>query len=307
MSEAPIQRPLLAISLRLLAMVLLAAMMALIKIADARQVHIVETLFYRQLAAVPLSFAWITLTLGPRGIATARFPAHARRTVLGLIGMVFNFSAVIMLPLAEATAIGFSMPIFATLLAALLLREQVGIHRWSAVLVGFVGVIVIARPDAAHLAQPGFIIAILGAIMTALVSIALRDLGRSEPAPVVVFWFSALSLLPLALLMLWFGRWHDPLTWAVLAGMGLSGGLAQLCLTASLRYGPVSMVLAMDYSQIVWATLVGWLLFSTWPEPTSWIGAILIVASGLYIGWREHVRRRPSVVMPGEDVGGRVG
>lgn len=308
MTGAPAsQRPMLAIVLRLLAMVMLAAMMALVKIVAERGVSLAESIFWRQLAAVPLALGWIMLTMGIRGLHTSRPGAHVRRTALGLMGMALNFSAVIMLPLAEATAIGFTMPIFATILAALLLREHVGIHRWSAVVIGFAGVLVMARPDVAHLAQPGFLVAIAAAFMTALVSIALRDLGQTEPATVIVFWFSALSVLPLALLMPWFGQWHDWQTMALLVAMGLVGGVAQLLLTASLRYGPVSLVLAMDYSQIIWATLVGWLVFATWPAPTSWLGAGCIVAAGLYIGWREHVRRRPHPVLPGEDLGGRTG
>lgn len=308
MSAAPVlQRPMLAIGLRLAAMVMLAAMMALVKIAATRGVSLVESMFWRQLAAVPLAYGWIVLTMGPRAIATRRPGAHVRRTALGLMGMALNFSAVILLPLAEATAIGFSMPIFATILAALLLREPVGLHRWSAVLVGFIGVLVIARPDAAHLAQPGFLVAILAALMTALVSIALRELGQSEPTPVIVFWFSLLSLLPLALLMPWSGRWHDAETMRLLLAMGVVGGLAQLLLTAALRLGPVSLVLAMDYSQIIWATLAGWLLFGAWPTASSGWGATLIVAGSLYIGWREQVHRRRHAPLAGEDAGGRTG
>ena len=132
--------------------------------------------------------------------------------------------------------------------------------------------------------------------MTASVSLVLRELGRTEPAGVVVFWFTTLSMIPLGLAMPFVAKNHDLVTWGLLLMIGLFGGIAQLCLTAALRWGPVSVVLPMDYSAIIWTTLLGVAIGENWPLATTWIGAALIVASGLYIAWREHLRARRPVV-----------
>lgn len=300
-------RPLLAISLRLLAMAMLATTYALGKLLTTRGVNIVEIVFYRQLCGLPIAAIWLLHTLGPRAIPIQRWRTHGLRAFLGMTGMLLNFGAVALLPLAEATSIGFTMPIFATLLSALLLRERTGLHRWGAVLLGFVGVLIMARPDTLAIAPLGLIVALAGAIFTALVAIVLRDLGRTDPAPVIVFWFTLFSLPPLALLMIRFAQGHDLVSWLLLLCLGLAGGVGQLLLTSALKWGPVSIVTTMDYSQIIWATWFGWLFWQVLPAPTTWIGVALIVASGLYIAWRQRVRHRPEPISPQEDRGGRSG
>jgi len=216
--------------------------------------------------------------------------------MLGLTGMLLNFLSYILLPPAEAATIGFTMPIFGTILSALILREATGIHRWAAVLVGFLGVLVIVRPDAGHFPMQGVAVAIAAALVTASVSLVLRELGRTEAAGVVVFWFTVLSMIPLGIAMPFVAQAHDALTWGLLLVIGLFGGIAQLCLTAALRWAPVSVVLPMDYTTIIWTTLLGVAIGENWPMATTWAGAALIVASGLYIAWREHIRARRPVV-----------
>ena len=138
----------------------------------------------------------------------------------------------------------------------------------------------------------GAVLGIISAVLTAWVSIMLRQIGRTESALTTVFWFSALSLLPLGAIYLFQAQAHGLRTWLMLAGVGLLGGAAQLAMTGSLARGPVSVVVPMDYTSLLWATLLGWLVFGTLPVPATWIGAPIIVASGLYIVWREHLRRR---------------
>jgi len=300
-------RPLFAIMLRLLAMMMIGATYAIGKLLLERGANLTEVLFYRQLFAFPVAAVWALAMVGTALMPRAPIRGHATRTALGRLGMLLNFGAVALLPLAEATSIGFTMPIFATILSALLLKERTGIHRWSAVLVGFVGVVIMAHPESANFASMGLFVALAGALVTAMVAIVLRDLGRTESSPVIVFWFTLLSLPPMGLLMLWFGQSHDLVTWLLFLGLGLTGGIAQLLMTAALRWGPVSLVIPMDYSQMIWATWAGWLLWATWPEPSTWAGAALIAASGLYIAWREHVRRSAPAVSPTEDRAGKSG
>lgn len=262
-------------------------MWALIKLLSTRDVHLVELLFYRQLLAIPVVYGWIVVTVGPAGIATKRLDLHLTRTAVGLTSMVCNFGAVMLLPLAESTTIGFTAPIFATIFSALFLREATGIHRWGAVVLGFVGVVIMARPDSAHFPIFGLGVAIAAAIGVATISILLRALSRTETAPAIVFWFTILSVPPLGLLMLWFAQPHDGVTFALILAMGVCGAIAQLLLTSALRWAPVSVVMPMDYSAIIWAALLGWLFWDVLPVASTWVGAGLIVASGLYILLRE--------------------
>lgn len=281
------EKILFAIGLRLASVLMLSLMWALIKLLSQRDVHLIELLFYRQLLAMPVVYGWIVWTVGPGGIATRRVDLHLTRTVVGLTSMVCNFGAVMMLPLAESTTIGFTAPIFATIFSALFLHEATGIHRWGAVVVGFIGVIIIARPDSAHFPLLGLGIAIAAAIGVATISLLLRALSRTEAPPAIVFWFTLLSVPPLGVLMIWFGQWHDPVTFALILAMGVCGGIAQLLLTTALRWAPVAVVMPMDYSAIIWSALLGWLLWDTLPIGSTWFGATLIVGSGLYILLRE--------------------
>ena len=289
-------RPLFAIGLRLIAVLCLSVMFVTVRVASEHGVHVVESLFYRQALALPMILLWVALAGGLRTVRTRRIGVHASRMMLGLTGMLLNFLSYILLPPAEAATIGFTMPIFGTILSALILREATGIHRWAAVLVGFVGVLVIVRPDAGHFPIQGVAVAITAALVTASVSLVLRELGRTEAAGVVVFWFTVLSMIPLGIAMPFVAQAHDALTWGLLLVIGLFGGIAQLCLTAALRWAPVSVVLPMDYTTIIWTTLLGVAIGENWPMATTWAGAALIVASGLYIAWREHIRARRPVV-----------
>lgn len=288
-------RPLLALGLRLFAVLCLSVMFITGRIASEHGVNLIETVFYRQLIAMPVVFATITMTTGIASIRTKRIGVHATRMVIGLVGMMLNFGSYILLPPAEAATIGFTMPIFGTILSALILKEATGLHRWSAVLLGFIGVLIMVRPDAGHFPMAGVAVALAAAIITACVSLVLRELGRTEQSGVVVFWFTMLSMVPLGLAMPFFAQAHDATTWGLLILIGVVGGIAQICLTAALRWGPVAVVLPMDYSAIIWTTLLGVWIGEGWPIATTWIGAALIAASGLYIAWREHVRARQAI------------
>ena len=300
-------RPMFAIGLRLAAMLMLASTYVCGKLLSDQHVGIPEIVFYRQLFAWPVAAAWLFGTMGPAAVKTQRIGMHISRSILGMIGMVLNFGAVAMLPLAESTSIAFTMPIFATILSAMVLREHIGLHRWSAVLLGFIGVVIMAHPDAQNLASKGVLVALAGAFVTAIVSIVLRDLNKSEQAPTIVFWFTTISLPPLGALALTSGTGHNAYEWGLLVLLGITGGVAQLLMTFALRFAPVSLVIPMDYSQLIWATLAGWLFWSSWPGLASWAGAAMIATAGLYIAWREHVRRGASAVSADEDRSGRSG
>lgn len=288
-TDRPINaRPLGGIALRLLTAVLLAVMFALVKLLASRGVNLVESLFYRQVGSTLCSLAVVIAGPGIPSLRTMRVSAHVFRMGLGLSAMALNFLAMILLPLADATAISFSVPIFSTVLAALLLGEATGKWRWGAVAAGFGGVLLIIQPGGGHVPLNGAAVALVGALMTACVTIMIRKLGATERSTTTVFWFASSSLIPLGLLMPWFVQAHDPVTWGIVAAMALAGGLAQLMLTASLRLAPVALVMPMDYTGLLWATLLSIGMFGQFPSASIWLGAPVIIASGLVIVWREH-------------------
>ena len=285
-------RILAAIGLRLVSVGTFAGMNVCIKLAEQHGAALGEILFWRQFGAAVLVGGIVLAGPGWRSVATTRMPAHVLRAVMGLTAMAFTFATILALPLAEATTIGFTMPIFATILGAVILSEPTGWHRWLAVLIGFGGVLIVAQPGSGHFPIWGAVTGLSAAMLTASVSILLRQIGRTEAAMTTVFWFSTLSMLPLGILYTIVFKTHPLDTWLFLAAVGLLGGAAQLAMTSALGLGPVSVVVPMDYSSLIWATLFGWLVFDTLPGPATWIGAPIIVASGLYIVWREHLRRQ---------------
>lgn len=293
-SAAAPQNMLGGIALRLLAMLSLSLMFVLVKLIAASGVHIVESLFWRQALVIPFIIPWALTHGGIASLKTGRIGAHARRASMGLIGMACNFGGMIFLPMAEATTINLSVPIFAVIFAALLLGEKAGWQRWSAVLIGFSGVLIVLNPGASFASGLsgdhglGSMIALAGAIMTALITIAVRDLGRTENATTIVFWFSFLSMVPLGIALPFVITPHDGYQWLLLIGLGFSGAVVQMSLTGALRLAPVAVVIPMDYSSLLWSIAAGWWFFGTLPAETTWIGAPVIVASGLFIAWREH-------------------
>jgi drug/metabolite transporter (DMT)-like permease len=291
-----------AIGFRLLSVFAFASMAACIKLAQAGGANLAELLFFRQAGSLPVVVAAVAAGPGLASLRTGRIGAHALRCAVGLSSMCFMFLTVMLLPLAESTTLQFTVPIFATILGALILKEQTGWHRWSAVAAGFIGVVIVAQPGSGHIPLAGLAAGMLAASLSAAVSILVRTIGKTEPPGTIVFYFAALSTIPLLPAFLATTEPHPPATWFWLVATGLVGAVGQLAMTTSLRLAPVSVVVPMDYSGLVWATLYGWLLFAAMPTPMTWVGAPIIIASGLYIVWREHrlsrgiARQTPAVV-----------
>jgi len=263
---------------------------ALLKLASMDGMNAPELVFYRSVFSLPVVLFWVLKTENLAALKPNRPLAHVWRSALGLTSMGLTFQALIMLPLADATAINFTAPIFATVLSFLILREDVRIHRRAAVVVGFIGVLIVARPGGSSLPAVGVMIALIAALGQAGVTTTLRQIQRSENISAIVFWFAVAGILVGGLLMPVFGHAHPVQAFAFVAAGGLAGGIGQLLMTNSLR-APVSVVSPFDYLQIVGATIYGWLLFSDVPSAHTITGAALIAASGIYTVWREHRRR----------------
>ena len=287
-STIPPHHPLLPLALRLAAMGAIATMALFVKLSVDAGINLVETMFWRQAIAIPMILGWLVARGRVDLMRSARPRAHAIRAGFGLTGMMLNFGAIALLPLAEATTFSFTTPIFAVLLSIVLLREKVGAWRWTAVLLGFAGVLVIAQPGGGHLPLFGAAVGLGGAFMTALISIQIADLSQTERPITIVLWFASISTAVLLVPMMLLAEAHSRHLWLVLLAAGVSGSIGQILLTASLRFGKVASVVVMDYSSLAWATLYGWLVWSTLPPTTTWLGAPLVIGAGAVIGWRER-------------------
>ena len=293
---APIkQNRLLGIGLRLGSATSFAFMAAMIKLGDQAGISIPEMAFYRFLFGLPPLLVWIGWRREFGAWRTRRPLAHLARGALGLGTMVLAFTGLTYLPLAEATTISFVAPLFSVMLSALLLRERVGRYRWSAVALGFIGVMIVMRPGGGNLPAIGLALALAAALGVGFVTITIRQIGRTESTPTIVLWFTIFSVLAVGTLMPVYGRGHDAHGWTILVALGLSGGVGQLFLTSSLRFAPVPVVVPFDYTQLLWAVLLGWAFWNTHPAATTWLGAAVIVGSGLFTVYREHKLGRDKV------------
>jgi len=286
----PHQQILLGIGLRVASMACVAVVTALVKWCGAKGVPLMEMVFFRNAFAFAPIALYIARTTGFGVLRTQRPVAHVTRSVVGLLGMTCGFSAVQHLPLTDAAAFQFTAPLMMAALAAPILAERVDAHRWAAVIVGFIGVLIIIRPIPGHMNVVGAAFGLAGALGTALAMVTIRELGRTEPGGAIVFYFTLAGTLA-GLASLPFG-WMlpDPATLAFLVLIGLVGGVAQILLTEALRIAPIGVVAPFDYTQLVWAALIGFLVWGEHPHLATLCGALLVAASGIYIVLRETGR-----------------
>ena len=297
MTAPPIERPVaqspaLGILLRVLAMALMAVLAAIVKACAERGVPVLEIIFFRNAFAFIPVMLYIWRTSGFGVLRTRRPGAHLTRSAVGLTGMICGFTAVSLLPLTQSTAISFSAPLFMVALSALILKEPVSLQRWLAVAVGFLGVLIMVHPDPRQFVGVGVLFAIAAAIGAAGANIAIREISRTEPGPTIVFYFTlagaavGLASLPFGWVM------PSPGVLGLLVAAGLVGGTGQLLLTEAIRRAPVAVVAPFDYTQLVWAGLIGFLVWGETPAMLTLIGAMVVAASSTYILWREIGRSR---------------
>lgn len=275
-------------ALMLTAVMLFAIMDGLVKWLGATYpVH--QIIFFRSAVAMVPVMLLVWQTGGLAGLKTKRPFMHMLRALVGLASMGCIFYAFTVMQLADAVAILFSAPLFLTALSVPLLGEKVGFRRWSAVCVGFVGVIVIVNPGAGVL-DIGGLAALGGALGFAAALIVVRRLSATDSVACISFWFTLPATVIAAALIPWFG-WVMP-TWqdvGLLCLVGLVGGVAQQIMTAAFRYGEAAVVAPMEYTSMLWVTVIGYLVWSEIPELRTLIGVAVVIASGLFILYREAV------------------
>lgn len=248
------------------------------------------TFFRAVFGLVPL----LPAVLHSRGAALRlkRPGPSALRSLLAPIAMLCIFGSFHLLPLAEATVISFGAPILMAALAVPMLREPVGWRRWSAILVGFVGVLIVVRPAGMTLST-GAALALAGTVFYSLLMVWGRRLLREESATGLSFWAMTAAAVTMGAVMPWF--WVTPTLpdLGIMAMMGISGGIATFFLTRGYQLAPVAVLAPFDYMNLPVATFTGWLIWRELPGDYVWWGAAVIIASGLYIVYREHQTKRP--------------
>ena len=288
-------RPGRAILLKVTAIFLFMVMAAMIKSATV-EVPPGQAVFFRSFFALPIIFLWIWQRGELRqALVPNNLMGHVWRGVIGTSSMGLTFAGLSILPLPEVTAIGYATPIATVALAAIILGERIRIFRMSAVAMGLVGVMIVIWPRISVGADSITTAASLGAMMVlaasllrALVQIHLRTLVKTEHTAAIVFYFSATASL-LALFTIPFGWvWPSASVVGLLVGAGLVGGVAQILVTSSFRYAGASMLAPFDYTSMIFAAVIGYVVFAEVPTPSIWIGAALVIAGGILILWRER-------------------
>jgi drug/metabolite transporter (DMT)-like permease len=248
---------------------------------------VIEIAFWRNLIA-SMPFLALVFVFGRREILVLRArPALVGiRAVLGTLSLVITFTAFSMMPMAETTVLLFTSTLFIPVLGVIFLKESVGPYRWLAVVVGFLGVVIMAQPGG-QIHALGVLVALGAALLHATLQIIVRYLGPYERPETITFYFfiigTFLTALPLPFIAVRPTAAEIPL----LLGVGLSGAAAQWLITVAFRNARAAIVTVFNYSGIVWATLFGWLIWQDWPMPVVMAGAAVVIASNVLVIWRE--------------------
>lgn len=268
---------------------LFTVMVTLIKFIGAN-LHVTQILFVRQLVMSLIVMPQI-LNGFPGALATSRPMLQLVRIALAITAMLCGFTAIIHMPLADVTAIGFSKSFFITIFAIFVLAESVGPRRWLAVLVGFFGVAIMLGPGSSGFSGYA-VLALVGAAAAGMVMVLIRLLSRTETATTILSWQALGVGIAMALPAFYFWKWPTPIEWLLLAAMGGISYVAQMANIMAYRWGEASVLASLDYVRLLYATLFGWLFFATLPNVSTWIGAGIIVAASIYTVWREDRRNQ---------------
>lgn len=287
-------RPKYGMTLRLVAILLLSSMIMLVKVAGDMGVDPLESLFYRFAFGFLFILFWIVLRGELASVKTKRLPLHTYRTICGVISMAMSFYAAILLPLPEFATISFTMPIILTILSIVLLKEVVRFRRWTAMIVGLIGVLIVVQPGQNQIPLSGALIAFGAVVAASYTLILVKYLSTTESSTVIVFWYTLLAIPVLGIVMLFIAEPHSSIVWLMMVGIGLFGAMGQVALAESLKYAPISLTAPIDYSNLLWSTAYGYLIWDYWPGATMWIGAPIIIASGLYVALRSDSVKNPS-------------
>jgi drug/metabolite transporter (DMT)-like permease len=239
---------------------------------------------------------------GVKAFKTDRMGRHVMRSAIGIISMHMWFYSLLVMPVSEAVALSFTTPIFVTILAMLFLGERAGIRRWSAIIIGFVGTLVILRPEAGNISQGAYLV-LVSSFLMAVVSILVKTLTKTDNIVLIVFYmalFMAIFAAP--------GAWYfwEPFGWETLgymAGIAVSSTFAHLFLAKAYTKAEMVVLMPFDFSRLIFVSLFAFIFFNEWIDWWTVLGALIIVASTAYIAHREAVLNRKLPHLDPERIG----
>ncbi|KAA3630612.1 MAG: DMT family transporter [Proteobacteria bacterium] len=282
MAGRPGDKPLLGVVMMLASLLLMAVLSALVKSVSARE-PLAEVLFFR-FAGSLIPLAWMLRRSGGISLLRTDQPLeHALRSLFGIMGIATYFYALSAIPIADATALTYSAPLFIMLFSIVFLGERVGAAKWLSALIGFVGVFLIASPRG-HGVSMGTLAAVASAVFGALVSVWIRRLSQADGALTIAIIYNATGAAVSMLGLLIIG-WELDLNidLAMMVTVGLIAGAQQFLMTSSFRYAEASVIAPLEYALLVFAGLIGWLFWDEVPTDNALIGAVIITVSGVFV------------------------
>lgn len=284
--------PARGIALMVMAVLLFTVMDGVAKYLGERGYSTWQLIFCRSFFAMLPVLLFVRREGGFRVLRTRRPLAHLGRCALGVSSLFCFFYSFKLIPLADAMALSFSAPLFVTALSVPLLGERVGPHRWAAVAAGFVGVLIMVQPGS-DLFQPVALLVLLSAVLYAFAIVLVRSMSGTEASITVVFYFSISGIAVGSVTMPFaYTPPHDLTDAALMVSLGLLGGCAQFLMTNAYRHADAAVIAPFDYTAILWAVVIGLVVFGDWPAPSVFLGVAVVIASGLYILHRETRRTR---------------
>ncbi len=256
----------------------------------SQNVHPIEIAFFRNVTGLLMLAPF--LLRQDRSLWKSKQPKlQLIRAIIGSIALMSWFTCLSMLPVADATAISFVTVLYITIGAALFLGEKVGIRRWLAIIVGFIGTLIIVRPGSA-LFGTGALVALVSTMFWAAAMLCVKVLSRTDSSVTMVFYANVYFMIFSFVPAMFFWTWPTPLQAVLMVVVGVMATLGHLCMAQALRSADATVVAPVDYTRMLWAAGVGYLVFGEFPDVWTWVGGTVIFLSTIYITYRESVRKR---------------
>ncbi|MCP5150298.1 MAG: DMT family transporter [Ectothiorhodospiraceae bacterium] len=258
------------------------------------ELHPFMVAFFRSLFGV-VAIAPVVLRTGVTVALRTRNPRLLLlRAALGAVSLLTWFYGLTLVPIAEATALSFSAAIFASIGAVVFLGERMGVRRWSAVAVGFLGALVVLRPGV-EAVQLGSMLVLLSAVCWGGSIVLVKAISRTDATVTIVVWMAILLTVATFFPALAVWQWPNPIQLAWLAAIGLLGTIGTFAWTSAIKAADATLIIPTDFTRLLWASLIGYLAFTEVPDPWTWVGGAMILGSTFYIALREaHLARVPA-------------
>ncbi len=268
----------------------MSSMDAVAKLLVEANYSVIQMLAIRGTILMPLLLAWVIVRGESHMIKTRQVGRHALRILFGIFAPLLFFQSLKELPLADATVIFFISPFVMTALSVPLFKEKVGIHRWSAIFIGFAGVLIVMQPTSGLLQLEAFMV--LGASLCYCgVMLTGRVLSRTETTFTIIFYSNLGLVLVSGIVSIFYWQPMPISDLGLVVLMALLSLAGNICLIRSFSLGEVGVITPFEYTGLLWAVLLGYFIFADFPALNVWIGVVVIAGSGLYMIYRENMRR----------------